>query len=110
MIVTVVDWNALLLQFATEGYVLLKAMDICGITTSEEVPASFPTLANSQQQMAWVRRLSQRIMRYCWLGPLAEDMETAAKAYDDPTVVSADGIEESLGYCVCGEGEYLQSP
>ena len=94
-------------QFATEGYVLLAYLEMCAVKTLKEVPESFPVNGNPAQQMAWVNRLSRRILRYCWLGPLPEDVEAAAKAYDNPTrVTNAD----TLGYCICGEGELMPNP
>ena len=77
---------------------------MCAVKTLKEVPESFPVNGNPAQQMAWLNRLSRRILRHCWLGPLPEDVEAAAKAYDNPTrVTNAD----TLGYCICGEGELM---
>ena len=79
---------------------------MCAVKTLKEVPESFPVNGNPAQQMAWLNRLSRRILRYCWLGPLPEDVEAAAKAYDNPTrVTNAD----TLGYCICGEGELMRN-
>ena len=70
-------------QFATEGYVLMAYLEMCAVKTLKEVPESFPGNGNPAQQMAWLNRLSRRILPF--LADKREDMVMCVSPSCDKT-------------------------
>ena len=85
------------MQFATEGYIVLTAMKLCGLSSTNDMPPDFPS--SSADQHAWLERLAYKVVDFSWNPPSSKDINLAATAYREP-----DNEEDITVVCNCGKG------
>jgi len=68
-------------------------MQLCQMTTRNDVPTDFPAIGINQQ--AWLDRLAVRVVERVWLEPAIKDLRIAEQSYKE---------DDGYQFCFCHEG------
>jgi len=89
----------------TEGLALHCALKFTETATCEEVPQDFPRDENEDVQLAWLRRLADRVVDRCWLPYRAADLRVASSFAKAPLPDDEDDdVADPYGFCTCQQG------
>ena len=91
-------------QFATEGYILLLALEIMARNSPKEVPCDFPYQGSNTDRLRWLGNLVWQVVEFCWVAPDVLDMYGAARAFRKSMGNRSDSNDPNLAFCVYGKG------
>ena len=80
--------------------VILLAMKLTSMTSTSDIPESFPSHASKAQQKRWLDHLCFQLVDTVTLLPDESDIQMVNKNYSD----SPD--DDDVKLCICGEGYY----
>lgn len=90
------------MQFVTEGYTILCALRLSGCTGLDDVPRDLPNDKN--QQLAWLRETSRKVVERCWLPYNSEALKLAAHVAEHRDAENGDDTD-LYPFCHCKEGK-----
>lgn len=99
--------NSFYLQFATDGSILLLAMEVADMEGLESVPQGFPSEDSMEDQLLWLNRFSRRIVERVSTKPNHAELREAVEGYEEDLPASqkkAKQKKKRFPFCFCKEG------
>lgn len=83
-----------MLQFVTEGHILLLALKLAEMQSLQDDPVI------EGEKLDWLDVLARKVVDRCWMQPSTEEIGKVAQGLRDPKATDV------YAFCICQEGKY----